>query len=130
MHAVCPRMVEAEGGRVINVSSGASKRPEFGRASYTTTKCGLEAMTESLAHELKHKQEAFNALQLDLSVWTEGYEATLPNVDISNFEDLVIMSDGCLWLAQPFDYTGQVVTIADLRERGVVRPRTRSADRR
>jgi NAD(P)-dependent dehydrogenase (short-subunit alcohol dehydrogenase family) len=33
MHALCPRMAAAGGGRVVNVSSGASRTPEFGRAS-------------------------------------------------------------------------------------------------
>jgi hypothetical protein len=41
------------------------------------------------------------------------------------FEDPVIMSDAVLWLAkQPIDYTGQVLLITALRERGVVRPVT------
>jgi hypothetical protein len=33
------------------------------------------------------------------------------------------MSDALLWLAeQPFGYTGEVLTITELRARGVVRP--------
>ena len=35
------------------------------------------------------------------------------------------MSDAVLWMAkQPLDYTGQVVTIAELRKQGAVRPKT------
>lgn len=114
------------GGRVVNISSGASQAPAFGRASYTTTKRALEAMTESLAHDLRGRV-AVNCIRLDLMVWTEGFDATLPDdFDTSGFEDPVIMSDALLWLlAQDLDTTGRVLDVSALRERGVVRPPTR-----
>jgi NAD(P)-dependent dehydrogenase (short-subunit alcohol dehydrogenase family) len=118
-----PRMAPGE-GRIVNISSGASQAPDFGRASYTTTKAALEAMTQALAHDLRGKV-AVNCIRLDLPVWTEGFAATLPpDVDIP-FEDAVIMSDAVLWLArQPIDVTGEVLAITELRRRGVVRPFT------
>jgi hypothetical protein len=68
---------------------------------------------------------AVNALRLDLPVWSEGFAATLPEDTDLFFEDPVIMSDAVLWLAkQPIDYTGQILSITELRERGVVRPVT------
>ncbi len=122
MHAFAPRMDQ---GRVINISSGASLFPEFGRASYTVTKRALEALTECHAWELRGKV-AVNCIQLELSVWTEGYTATLGEGNYDGFEDPVIMSDAALWLAdQPIDYTGHVLTIAKMREMGVVRPVTK-----
>ena len=122
MHAFAPRM---DGGRVINISSGASLAPMFGRASYTVTKRALEALTECHAWELRDKT-AVNCIQLELSVWTEGYTATLGEGNYDGFEDPVIMSDAVLWLAdQPIDYTGQILTIAKMREMGVVRPVTK-----
>ena len=121
MHAFAPRM---EGGRVINISSGASLAPMFGRASYTVTKRALEAMTECHAWELSGRT-AVNCIQLELSVWTEGYTATLGEGNYEGFEDPVIMSDAVLWLAeQPIDYSGHVLTIAKMREMDVVRPVT------
>lgn len=130
IHNIAPRMAKAGGGRVINISSGASQEPEFGRPSYTTTKRALEAMTESLGFELTGDQVAVNCIRLELNVWTEGYAFTLPGVDTSDFEDPIIMSDACLWFVrQPLDYTGKVFTIAEMREMGVVRPLTRIADR-
>jgi citronellol/citronellal dehydrogenase len=121
MHAFAPRMDQ---GRVINISSGASLAPFFGRASYTVTKRALEAMTECHAFELKDKV-AVNAIQLELQVWTEGYTATLGEGNYDGFEDPVIMSDAVLWLAdQPIEYTGHILTIANMREMGVVRPVT------
>ena len=63
-------------------------------------------------------------------MWSEGYAFTLPGVDTSGFEDPVVMSDAVLWMAnQALSYTGNIVTIGDLREQGVVRPITRVGER-
>lgn len=124
----CPRMTPGQAS-VINISSGASQTPEFGRASYTVTKRALEALSECMAFELRGKVSV-NCIRLELSVWSEGYTSTLPGMDFSDFEDPVIMSDACLWLAkQPVSYTGKVLTITDLRALGAVRPVTRVGDR-
>lgn len=119
-----PRMAEAGGGRVLNVSSGASQAPEFGRAGYTTTKAALEAMTRALAHDLRGRV-AVNCLRIEIPVWTEGFAATLPpGVDFP-FEDPVVISDAVVWFArQPLTVTGEVLDVAALRARGAVRPFT------
>jgi NAD(P)-dependent dehydrogenase (short-subunit alcohol dehydrogenase family) len=124
-----PRMTAAGGGRVVNISSGAANSPEFGRASYMTTKAALEAMTRSLAHDLRGRV-AVNCIRLELPVWTEGFAATLPEDAEFEFEDPVIMSDAVLWLAdQPLDYSGRILTIGELRAKGAVRPATRAKRR-
>lgn len=125
MHSLCPRMVEAGGGRVVNVSSAASIYPQFGRASYTTTKRALEGMSQSLAHDLRKGRVAVNALRIDLPVWSEGFAETLPAQAALDFEDPVVVSDAVLWLSrQPLDHTGEIHVLSGLREQGVVRPRT------
>ena len=119
-----PRMVEAGEGRVLNISSGVSQMPEFGRAGYMTTKAALEAMTRALAFDLSGKV-AVNCIQLEVPVWTEGFAATLPEDAPVPFEDAIIMTDAVLWFAkQALDITGKVLNIAELREMGVVRPVT------
>jgi NAD(P)-dependent dehydrogenase (short-subunit alcohol dehydrogenase family) len=119
-----PRMIEAGEGRVVNISSGVSQSPEFGRAGYMTSKAALEAMTRALGHDLSG-EVAVNCIQLEVPVWTEGFAATLPEDTPIPFEDAVIMSDAVLWFAkQPLDLTGKVMTIAELREMGAVRPVT------
>jgi len=128
MYHLCSRMRTAGGGRVINVSSGAAVTPSFGRPSYTATKLGLEGLTQALAHELAGSV-AVNCIRIDLAIWTEGFDATLPaDFDTSWFEDATVMSDAVGWMAkQALDYTGNIVTLTELRERGIVRPRTRAA---
>ena len=90
----------AGGGRVINVSSAAAVMPEFGRPSYTATKLALEGLTEALGHELRDRL-AINCVRIDIPIWTEGFDATLPaDFDTTGFEDPTIMSDAVLWLVQ------------------------------
>lgn len=122
------RMRDAGEGRIINVSSLVSVRPDFGRPSYTTTKRALEGLTEALAHELRGKV-AVNCIRIEIPIWTEGFDATLPkDYDTSAFEDPVVMSDATLWMAkQDLTYTGNIVEIHELRAQGVVRPFTRAS---
>jgi len=122
IYYVAPRMAAAGGGRIINVSSSAAVLPEFGRASYTVTKTALEALTATMAHDLREKQVAVNTLRLDLMVWTEGFAATLGDPAAYRMEDAVIMSDAVLWMAkQPLAWTGHLETITSLRAKGAVR---------
>lgn len=126
MQELCPGMIERGYGRVINISSSASVNPEMGRVSYTTTKRALEGMSEALASELAGTGVSVNAIRLDLSVWSEGYVFTLGDrAKDMDFEDPIVMTDACLWITNNSDdYTGNVVTIADLRELDAVRGKT------
>jgi NAD(P)-dependent dehydrogenase (short-subunit alcohol dehydrogenase family) len=128
MYHLCRRMAAAGGGRVINVSSAAAVLPSFGRPSYTATKLGLEGLTQAMAHELAGRV-AVNCIRIDMPIWTEGFDATLPDdFDTSTFEDAVIMSDAVLWLLrQDLAYSGRVLTLGELRAQGIVRPPTKAA---
>lgn len=120
-----PRMAAAGGGRIINISSGVAKLPQFGRPSYTVTKQALESLTECLGFELRDRGVAVNCLRLEVPVWTEGFATTLADPSAFGFEDPVIMSDAVGWMAkQPTTWTGRIVTIGELRARGVVREET------
>ena len=119
------RMLAAGGGRVINVSSAAAVMPEFGRPSYTATKLALEGLTEALGHELRNRL-AINCVRIDIPIWTEGFDATLPaDFDTTGFEDPTIMSDAVLWLVQQKpSLTARILTLTELRRQGIVRPET------
>jgi NAD(P)-dependent dehydrogenase (short-subunit alcohol dehydrogenase family) len=119
------RMREGKDGRVVNLSSLAAAFPEFGRASYTATKLALEGMTQALGHDLAG-QVAVNCLRIDVPVWSEGFDETLPEGHQLEFEDPVIISDAILWLAkQPIEHTGRIHGVKELRAAGVVRAQTR-----
>jgi NAD(P)-dependent dehydrogenase (short-subunit alcohol dehydrogenase family) len=116
-------LLAKRGGCVINVSSSVAVVPQFGRAGYTATKRGLEGLTEALAHDLRDRV-AVNCLRIDVPVYSEGFEFTMPG-DFSGYEDPVVISDAVLWMrAQPLDHTGRIHTVTELREAGVVRERT------
>jgi NAD(P)-dependent dehydrogenase (short-subunit alcohol dehydrogenase family) len=122
IHHLAPRMREQGGGRVINVSSNAAWMPKFGRASYTTTKRALEGMTEALAHDLRGRV-AVNCLRIDVPVWSEGFEATLPEGHGIRFEDPAIICDAVRWLLErPLSHTGHIHSVTGLRGEGIVRP--------
>jgi NAD(P)-dependent dehydrogenase (short-subunit alcohol dehydrogenase family) len=117
--------VHQEGGRVVNLSSLAAAFPAFGRASYTATKRGLEALTEALGHDLAGRV-AVNCLRIDVPVYSEGFDETLGGNRSFEFEDPVIISDAILWLAkQPLAHTGKIHSVTELRAEGVVRPKTK-----
>jgi hypothetical protein len=67
---------------------------------------------------------AVNCIRIDIPIWSEGFEATLPaSFDTSGFEDPVIMSDAILWLGgQALSLTGKVITLTELRRQHIVRP--------
>jgi NAD(P)-dependent dehydrogenase (short-subunit alcohol dehydrogenase family) len=125
IHHLGRRMAERGSGQVINLSSQAAVFPAFGRASYTATKLALEGLTQALGHDLAGRL-AVNCLRIDVPVWSEGFEATLPGGHGLAFEDPVVISDAILWLIrQPLSHTAQIHSVTELRAKGVVRPTTR-----
>ena len=123
VYYLCKRMAKHGGAQVINISSAAAVFPQFGRASYTASKRALEGMTEALAHDLRD-QVAVNCLRIDVPVYSEGFEYTMPG-DYSDYEDPVIISDAVLWMArQPITHTGHIHGVNELRAEGIVREPT------
>ena len=115
MHAFAPRMDQ---GRVINISSGASRAPQFGRASYAVTKRALEALSE-FTRGCARKRLGWTG-----SSWSSrlaGYTATLGEGNYEGFEDPVIMSDAGVLARRAADRLRNVLTITKMREMGVVR---------
>jgi NAD(P)-dependent dehydrogenase (short-subunit alcohol dehydrogenase family) len=51
--AVLPGMLERGFGRIVNISSGAARRPTPGWTAYSAAKAGVEQMTRSLGLELE-----------------------------------------------------------------------------
>jgi 7-alpha-hydroxysteroid dehydrogenase len=73
---VIPRMLEREGGTILNISSGMSWLVEKGFVAYGTAKAALSHMTRLLAYEMAPRVRV-NAI----AVGAVGTEALLPFLD-------------------------------------------------
>jgi NAD(P)-dependent dehydrogenase (short-subunit alcohol dehydrogenase family) len=115
--AFLPRLLEQGGGRIINISSYLAEVLMPGMMSYSVSKIALEKLTQALAAELQPKSIAVNALRIEMWIATEGTQYLNPGIDYSNWEKPGAASEATLWLAtRDPSYTGQVVTIAEVRE--------------
>src|SRR5207247_459724 len=103
------REVEARGRRGLAVPTDLSKPAE------------VEAMVEgTIAHGV-----AVNCFRIDVPIAAEGFVYNAPELDKSDWEPTEVGGEGALWmLAQPPEFTGQVLGITDLRRRhGVAQSR-------
>jgi citronellol/citronellal dehydrogenase len=115
--AFAPEMVARGSGTIINVSSMAAKVLGAGRLSYSVSKAALDKMSIGLAAELAPHNVHVISLGLELPVLTEGFLLVNPGADTTGWEGTDIMGEAALWLVhRAARYSGQVVTIAGLRE--------------
>ncbi|HJP41807.1 MAG TPA: SDR family oxidoreductase [Dehalococcoidia bacterium] len=122
-----PRMTAGK-GHVVNISSSWRPSPGSSRGGYTTSKEALEALTECMAVELAGKV-SFNAIRVDIGVYSEGYASTGEREDMSDMEHPVIMSDAVLWFCRKaVNYTGHIHTLREMREMGAIRGPTPVGD--
>lgn len=61
-HVVLPKMVEAGGGRVINIASDAARVGSSGEAVYAACKAGMLGLSKTLARELASKNITLNVV--------------------------------------------------------------------
>lgn len=116
--AVMPHMMERRSGRILNISSGASRATGPGRVSYGVSKVGQERLTVGLAAELKDYNIAVNDISLDKAIASEGFVYLNPGVDTSSWEKAEGMGEAAVWvLQQDPSYTGQVVTYTELQNK-------------
>ncbi len=73
--AVLPAMVEAGGGRIINLSSGAAHRPLEGWSAYCASKAGLAMLTRSIA--LEYGEAGIKAFGFSPGVVDTGMQAEI-----------------------------------------------------
>lgn len=116
MRAFLPLLRAAAPSLVINISSGAAVKAWTEHAAYSASKAAIERLSLTAAEELKGDRIAVTALQLELSVVTEGYVFNSPGVDTSDWEQPDIMGDAVLWISDHAGrYNGRVITIGELR---------------
>ncbi len=115
--AFLPHMRERGGGRILNISSAAAVMllPEI--VSYSVSKSALETLTRGLADQLRENGIAVNALRIESAVATEGATFLNPEGDYSDWEKPEVVAACAGWIAsRPTSYSGNIVTIAQVRE--------------
>jgi citronellol/citronellal dehydrogenase len=120
--AVAPLMEARGGGRIVNVSSAAALNYIGGLMVYGMAKIALEYLTVASAAQLRGAGIAVNGFRIDVPVASEGFVANAPDADHSTWEPSEVAAEGICWmLAQPADYTGHNVGMAQLRaEQGIM----------
>jgi 3-oxoacyl-[acyl-carrier protein] reductase len=104
------KLFGAQGGNIINISSGASKMPLPGASLYSATKAALDAFTIALSKELGAKNVRINSI-LPGATETEG--ATAAGVTAgSDYEKMFIANTPLGRRGQPADIAKAAVFLA------------------
>jgi len=74
--------------RVINISSGAGRRPIFGWSAYCAAKAGLDMATRVVALEAEVRGLAIEAVSLAPGVIDTGMQGTVRSVSAEDFVDV------------------------------------------
>jgi benzil reductase ((S)-benzoin forming) len=74
--------------RVINISSGAGRRPIFGWSAYCAAKAGLDMATRVVALEAQVRGVAIDAVSLAPGVIDTGMQGTVRSVSEEDFVDV------------------------------------------
>lgn len=86
--------------RIVNISSGAGRRPIFGWAAYCAAKAGLDMATRVVASEAQVRGLALEAVSLAPGVIDTGMQGTVRSVSEEDFVDVerfrAMKSDGVL----------------------------------
>ncbi len=111
-HVVLPRMIEAGGGKVINVASDAARVGSSGEAVYAACKAGLLGLSKTLARELATKGVTLNVVcpgPTDTAL-LQGFAETSrdPEKLLEAFRNAVPMRR----IGQPEDYPGIIALLA------------------
>ncbi|MGY8819134.1 MAG: SDR family NAD(P)-dependent oxidoreductase [Pseudomonadales bacterium] len=111
-HVVLPKLLEAGGGKVINIASDAARVGSSGEAVYAACKAGLIGLSKTLARELASKNINFNVVcpgPTDTAL-LKSVAATSNNPEklLEAFKNAVPKRR----LGQPEDYPGIVCLLA------------------
>lgn len=118
MQMVCPDMIEAGGGSIINITSVASRLPgdgPYGDRSggvlpgYGGSKAALEHLTQCAAYDLTDHNIAVNALSPSKPILTPGLSYYARNFDETASEDEFARAAVELALVDPAKVTGRTI---------------------
>lgn len=118
MQMVCPDMIEAGGGSIINITSVASRLPGDGPYAdrsggvlpgYGGSKAALEHLTQCAAYDLTDHNIAVNALSPSKAILTPGLSYYARNFDDTASEDEFARAAVELVLVDPAKVTGRII---------------------
>jgi 3-oxoacyl-[acyl-carrier protein] reductase len=119
--AVLPYMIKQQSGKIVNISSTASKTPHRNAApSYGAAKAGVNYLTQHLALEMAKHGIYVNAIcpgpiETDMSTqWSEEYrQQVLLNIPLGRLGMPENVADGVLFLASKMSdfITGETINI-------------------
>lgn len=118
MQMVCPDMIEAGGGSIINITSVASRLPGDGPYAdrsggvlpgYGGSKAALEHLTQCAAYDLTDHNIAVNALSPSKAILTPGLSYYARNFDDTASEDEFARAAVELALVDPAKVTGRTI---------------------
>ncbi|WP_297847466.1 SDR family NAD(P)-dependent oxidoreductase [Mycobacterium sp.] len=118
MQMVCPDMIEAGGGSIINITSVASRLPGDGPYAdrsggvlpgYGGSKAALEHLTQCAAYDLTDHNIAVNALSPSKPILTPGLSYYARNFDDTASADEFARAAVELALVDPAKVTGRTV---------------------
>jgi NAD(P)-dependent dehydrogenase (short-subunit alcohol dehydrogenase family) len=118
MQMVCPDMIEARGGSIINITSVASRLPGDGPYAdrsggvlpgYGGSKAALEHLTQCAAYDLTDHHIAVNALSPSKAILTPGLSYYARNFEDTASEDEFARAAVELALVDPAEVTGRTI---------------------
>jgi len=119
VHAALPHMMEAGGGKIINMSSFVGEAGNIGQANYSAAKAGLLGFTKTAAKELARYGITVNSIcpgfiETDMvaSIPEEAREKLLKTVPLGRFGKPKEIARAVRYLIEDGDYiTGQALDI-------------------
>lgn len=118
MQMVCPDMIEAGGGSIVNISSVASRLPGDGPyrdrsggvlPGYGGSKAALEHLTQCAAYDLTDHKVAVNALSPSMPILTPGLSYYARDFDETASADEFAQAAVELALIDPGTVTGRTI---------------------
>jgi len=121
VHAFLPKMIEARGGKIVNVSSDAARAGSGGEAVYSGAKGAVVSFTKAIARENARFGINVNCVcpgptdtPLLASIPEKQREALVKGIPFRRFAKPSEVADAVLFFASPrADYlTGQVLSVS------------------
>jgi len=110
--AALPHLLQAGGGRIVNVGAMGAVNAAAGMGAYAASKAGVAKLTEALAAELKDRRITVNAI-LPSTLDTPQNRRDMPQADFTRWVTPESIANVLVWLTSDAaaDTSGAVIPI-------------------